>query len=178
VQALKRFVPLNKALHDRSGFDCGKALLNTFIQRNASQGMKAKLNFTWVLPAAGIARGEKKPICAFYTLSVCHIERSSLPDNLAKSYPNYPLPVFILAQLAVDNNCQGQRLGISGLINALRRCVKLSQGGEVAGIAVIVDVVDEDALGFYQRFGGFRALKSENSSDVRLFIPMKQIMNL
>lgn len=63
--------PMNSDMrvHTPSGLDtypdisvyCGKASLNTFLQRSASQGMKAKLNFTWVLPAAGIAKGEKSP---------------------------------------------------------------------------------------------------------------------
>ena len=178
MQPLKRFVALDKSLHERNQFDCGKDSLNTFLQRTASQGMKAKLNFTWVLPASGISKGDKKPICAYYTLSVCHIERDSLPDDAMKRYPNYPLPVFIIAQLAVDKNCAGQKLGTASLINALRRCVKLSQDGKVAGIGVILDVLDEDALGFYQRFGGFRSLKGIDGSGERLFIPMKQIMNL
>ena len=178
MQPLKRFVALDKALHERNTFDCGKASLNTFLQRSASQGMKAKLNFTWVLPAAGIAKGEKKPICAYYTLSVCHIERESLPDDAMKRYPNYPLPVFILAQLAVDSSCVGQKLGTASLISALRRCVSLSQDGKVAGIGVILDVLDDDALGFYQRFGGFRSLKSVDEPRRRLFIPMKQIVSL
>lgn len=178
MQPLKRFVALDKASHDRSTFDCGKDSLNTFIQRNATQGMKSKLNFTWVLPAAGIPKGQKKPICAYFTLSVCHIERYNLPDDTAKRYPNYPLPVFMLAQLAVDKNCQAQKLGTATLINALRRCAKLSQGGKVAGIGVILDVLDEDALAFYERFSGFQPLKSERDSAIRLFIPMKQLMDL
>lgn len=178
MQPLKRFVALDKSLHERSHFDCGKGSLNTFLQRSASQGMKAKLNFTWVLPASGISRGEKKPICAYYTLSVCHIERDTLPGDAMKRYPNYPLPVFIIAQLAVDKSCVGQKLGTASLINALRRCVNLSQDGKVAGIGVILDVLDDDALGFYQCFGGFRSLKSVDGSGERLFIPMKQIMNL
>lgn len=178
MRPLKRFVALDKALHERNTFDCGKASLNTFLQRSASQGMKAKLNFTWVLPAAGIAKGEKKPICAYYTLSVCHIERESLPDDAMKRYPNYPLPVFILAQLAVDNRCSGQKLGTASLINALRRCVSLSQDGKVAGIGVILDVLDDDALGFYQRFGGFKPLKTADGLGKRLFIPMKQVTDL
>lgn len=52
--------------------------------------MKAKLNDTWVLPAAGTPKGEMESICAYYTLSVCDVERETLPDDLGKRYPNYP----------------------------------------------------------------------------------------
>lgn len=178
MQPLKRFVPLDKALHERHSFDCGKTSLNAFLQRHAAQGMKARLNFTWVLPAAGIAEGEKKPVCAYYTLSVCHVERQTLPEDVAKRYPNYPLPVFMLAQLAVDKRCHGQKLGSVTLVNALRRCAHLSQGGKVPGIAVILDVLDEDALRFYEHFGGFRRFESAEGAMVRLFIPMKQVERL
>ncbi|MEZ5535403.1 MAG: GNAT family N-acetyltransferase [Thiolinea sp.] len=152
--------------------------MNTFIQRNAAQNMKAKLNYTWVLPAAKIPRGEKKPVCAYYTLSICHVERQTLPDEPGKRYPNYPLPVFILARLAVDKRCQGQKLGSVTLISALRRCAILSQGGKVPAIAVILDVPDADALQFYQRFGGFRELKTSEGESSRLFIPMKVVEKL
>lgn len=180
MQALKRFVPLSKAHHDRTDFDCGKPELNTFIKRHALQNMKTKLSYTWVLPAAGIAKNEKKPICAYYTLSMCHIERQHLPENAAKRYPTYPLPVFMLARLAVDKRCQGQKLGTSTLINALRRCTQLSQGGKVASIAVILDVLDNDAMQFYQRFPDFQELQTahDNDSLPRLFIPMKVIEHI
>ena len=75
-------------------------------------------------------------------------------------------------------NWAGEKIGTASLINALRRCVTLSQNGKVAGIRVILDVLDEDALGFYQRFGGFGSLKSVDSSGEHLFIPIKQIVNL
>lgn len=178
MRPLKQFVPLDKTLHDRAGFDCGKPELNAFIQRNAAQNMKAKLNYTWVLPAAGAPKGEKKPICAYYTLSVCHVERETLPDDLGKRYPNYPLPVFILAQLAADKRCQGQKLGSVTLISALRRCALLSQGGKVPAIAVILDVLDADALRFYQRFGSFRELKTGGGELLRLFIAMTVVEKL
>lgn len=94
----------------------------------------------------------RNPSVLITTLSVCHVERQTLPDELGKRYPNCPLPVFILAQLTVDKRCQGQKLGAVTLISALRRCAMLSQGGKVPAIAVMLDVLDADALHFYQRF--------------------------
>ena len=175
---LKQFEPLDKKHHDRKNFDCGNTDLNRFLAQSAQRGMQSRVNFTWVLPAAGITKGHPKPVCAFYTISVCHIERELLPANLAKSLPRYPLPVFILAQLAVDKRCQGQGLGDVALINALRRCTQLSQKGQVPGVAVIVDVVDEGAMAFYRRLPDFELLRDNSSTLPRLFLPIKVVETL
>jgi hypothetical protein len=97
MKPLKRFVRLDRTRHERRHFDCGKAPLNEFLARHACRGMDARASHTWVLPAAGTPREEKKPVCAYYTLSVCHIERESLSNDLAKRMPRYPLPVIPVA---------------------------------------------------------------------------------
>ena len=173
MKPLKQFVPLDKKLHDRKSFDCGNDELNRFLSQNAKRGMDARVNYTWVLPAAGIAKSQPKPICAFYTISVCHVERDTLPDSIAKTLPRYPLPAFILAQLSVDKRCQGQGLGDVAFINAIRRCVQLSNKGQVPSVAIIVDVIDDNAMAFYRRLPDFQLLDDNTSKLPRLFLPMK-----
>ena len=173
MKPLKQFVPLDKKFHDRKSFDCGNEQLNRFLSQNAKRGMDVRVNFTWVLPAAGIEKPHPKPICAYYTISVCHIERDTLPENIAKTLPRYPLPAFILAQLAVDKRCQGQGLGDVALSNALRRCAQLSKKGQVPSIAIIVDVIDDNAMAFYRRLPDFALLHDNTSQLPRLFLPMK-----
>jgi len=173
VKLLRRFVPLDRALHDRAAFDCGVEELNTFLHQHARRGMDAGVSYTWVLPAANSPKGEKKRICAWYTLTVAHIEHTNLPANTAKRLPHYPLPVFVLAQLAVDGQCQGRGLGDITLINALRRCAQLSQRGKVPSVAVVVDVLNDAALHFYDRYPDFRPLHPPATHQrTRLFIPM------
>jgi len=179
LKPLRRFVPLRKTKHDRASFDCGTSALNTFFHRYARQGMDIGVNYTWVLPAAGATKGVKKQICAWYTLSVAHIRHESLPHESAKHLPHYPLPVFVLSQLAVDVRCQGQGLGDVTLINALRRCAQLSQQGKVASVAVVVDVLNDDAMHFYQRYSDFKLLYLSNERTLpRLFIPMHIVRQL
>lgn len=172
---LKQFVALDKKSHDRKSFDCANPDLNRFLAQNAMRGMQARVNFTWVLPARGTVKGKPKPICAYYTISMCHVERTILPDNIARTMPRYPLPTFILAQLAVDKSCQGQGLGDVTLINALRRCAQLSQKGQVPAVAVIIDVVDENAMAFYRRLPDFELLANQTASLPRLYLPMKTV---
>jgi GNAT superfamily N-acetyltransferase len=179
LKPLRQFVPLHKTKHDRASFDCGTNALNTFFHRYARQGMDVGVNYTWVLPAAGASKGAKKQICAWYTLSVAHIRHESLPHESAKHLPHYPLQVFVLGQLAVDVRCQGQGLGDVTLINALRRCARLSQQGKVASVAVIVDVLDDDAMHFYRRYSDFKPLDPYDKHALpRLFIPMHVVRQL
>ncbi len=176
MRPLKRFVPLDGKRHDRASFDCGKAPINRFLRQSAGQGMRARVSYTWVLPAAGAEPDEQQSICAFYTLSIRHIEREELPADQARRYPRYPLPVFLIAQLGVDRRCQGQGLGSVALINALRRCARLSRNGKVPAIAVVLDALDDDALAFYRRFEGFDVLTpARGSAPARLYIPMKTV---
>jgi len=179
LKPLRRFVPLNKTRHDRASFDCGADALNTFFHRYAGQGMDAGVNYTWVLPAAGASKGEKKRICAWYTLSVAHLRRENLPREHVRHLPHYPLPVFVLSQLAVDVRCQGLGLGDVTLINALRRCARLSQRGKVPSVAVIVDVLNDDAMRFYRRYPDFKPLHPSGERALpRLFIPMRVVRQL
>jgi len=178
VKPLRRFVPLDKALHDREAFDCGTQALNTFLQQHARRGMDTGVSYTWVLPEAGAAKGEKKRICAWYTLTVAHVEHADMPADAAKQLPHYPLPVFVLAQLAVDRQCQRQGLGDVALINALRRCAQLSQKGKVPAVAVVVDVLNDTAMRFYCRYPDFRPLCPPPAHQQRLFIPMRIVEKL
>jgi hypothetical protein len=113
LKPLKRFVPLDVKRHERRGFDCGKPQLNGFLQHNARRGMESRASYTWVLPAAGVSKGVLKPICAFYTLSLCHVFGRDLPEDLGKRLPRYPLPAFLIAQLAVERRCRGKAWGRS-----------------------------------------------------------------
>ncbi len=140
--------------------------------------MDVGVNYTWVVPAAGTPKGEKKQICAWYTLNIAHIRHESLPPESAKHLPRYPLPVFVLAQLAVDMRCQGQGLGDATFINALRRCTQLSQQGQIAAIAVVVDVLNDRAMGFYRRYPDLKPLYLSDHALPRLFIPMHVVRQI
>jgi len=62
-----------------------------------------------------------------------------------------PIPTILVARLAVDHRHQGRRLGSRLLAEALRRAVAASD--VAAARLVVVDAVDEDAAGYYRRWG-------------------------
>ncbi len=64
--------------------------------------MATGISKTLVLPAIDALSNGMLPICSFYTIAPTSIERKTLPKTLSKKLPHYPVPAFLLAQLAVD----------------------------------------------------------------------------
>lgn len=170
----KEFVDLNKAIHDRESFDCGEPDLNNFIRAQATRLMDAGISKTMVLPASISLPNGKTPICAFYSISPTSIKREDLPESLAKNLPRYPIPVFLLAQLAVHNEFKGLGLGKVALVNALEYFYKIS--AHMPAYAVAIDCLNKNAENFYRKYG-FQELCKINQRS-RMFIPMKQVSEL
>lgn len=170
----KAFVELDKTIHDRDSFDCGKEELNNFIKIFAARHMEAGVSRTMVLPAKKPGADGKYLICAFFSIAPSAIERKTLPAELKKKLPHYPVPVFLLAQLAVHNDYRGQGLGTNTLIRALQYFVDLLD--HIPAYAVIVDCLDEDAENFYAKYG-FEELCDYNDRK-RMFLPMKVVQKL
>lgn len=164
------FVELDKAVHDRKGFDCGHSELNTFLQQFAQRHRDAGISKTMVL------QDSKNPakICAYYTLSHTEIKRQNLPQPLAKKLPHYPIPVMLIAQLAVDTNVHGLGVGKVTLVNALEHAYNVNL--HLPSYAVVVDAIDEGVQSFYEQYG-FQLLDHE-AQRTRLFLPMKTVSQL
>ena len=159
------FVGLEPALHDIKAFDCGKHSLNTFLVRFAAKHARLGISSTWVLTEADAT--DKTSIAAFFTLAGQTVTREDIPAQ-KRSLPRFQLPVVLLAQLGVSLTHAGQGLGEKTLVTALRKAVELTDKG-LPAIGIVLDVLDEDALGFYQHFGAF---ESFSHNPMRLFMPM------
>jgi GNAT superfamily N-acetyltransferase len=165
----KEFIELNKTIHDRASFDCGEVELNEFIRTKAAKHMAAGISRTKLLPAYVPLPDGKYPICAFYTIAPCSIRRETLPKKLMKKLPRYPVPVFLLAQLAVHSEYHDQGLGKITLIKALEYLWEINS--HMRAFAVIVDCLNETAENFYSKYD-FEILCCHNNR-VRMFMPMK-----
>lgn len=170
----KNFVELNKDIYDRDSFDCGEKELNYFIKTKASKHMELGISRTLVLPTLEPLLNGKYEICSFYTIVPSSISRENLPSNLAKKLPFYPIPVFLLAELAVNSKYHGKSLGKITLIKALKFALEVNTFMKV--YAVIVDCLNENAEDFYLKYGFEKLLKYEGRT--RMFLPMKTIENL
>ena len=89
-------------------------------------------------------------VIGFYSLAVGAIEPIEAPRRLKKDLARHPIPVMVLARLAVDKEYQGLKIGSDLLKDAIIRTLKVS---EYAGIrAILVHAKDEKASEFYRRF--------------------------
>ncbi len=164
------FIELDKSVHDRGSFDCENPQLNDFLRLYAARHRSAGISLTMVLPE----RDNDTAICAFYTLSHTEIERETLPKAISKKLPFYPVPVLLLAQLAVHKLAQGRGLGKVTLIQALKHCAGIN--AHLPSFAVIVDAINDDAKSFYEQYG-FEVLDKHNGQ-TRLYLPMKVVTDL
>lgn len=162
------FVELDKARHDRGSFRSGKPSLDDFLQKQAVRHAKAGTSRTLVLPGPTPDADGRFPVLAFFSASFTTIRRADLPPAQAKSLPRYPLPAFLIAQLAVDGRVARQGHGSSTLVAAIAYLLDVHE--RLPAVAIVVDCLDDDARRFYERFG-FEPLTLVNGL-ARLFLPM------
>jgi GNAT superfamily N-acetyltransferase len=86
-------------------------------------------------------------VAGFYSLAVGSVSPESVPDRISKGLARHPVPVMILARLAVDAEFQRKGLGRALLKDALLRTL---QAADIAGIrAILVHAKDEAARAWY-----------------------------
>ena len=161
------FIKLDKFVHNRRAFDCGEGELNHFLQQYAAAHRRRGTSITMVLPD----REDESAICAWYTLTHVSMDKSTLPKELAKQLPSYPIPFTLLAQLAVHRDLQGQGIGETALIKALDYIYKANL--LIPSWAVVADALNDSVQGFYEKLG-FRATNYPGHR-VRLFLPMTEV---
>lgn len=147
--------------------------MNLFLARFAVKNMQLGLSRTWVLPVVDEdQQPQKAQIAAYYSLASSTVKREEIPAD--KSLPGYPVPVVLLARLAVDEQFKGQRLGEKTLITALRKSVALVDIG-LPALGVVLDALDEDALRFYRHYELFEPFTDD---PMRLFASMHTLRQI
>lgn len=137
------YAPVRKlAVTDQvNAFDCGQAALNQFLQRYALVNQKANSAQTYVCCQADVVVG-------FYSLAVGSVGPEAAPSRVMKGLARHPVPVMILARLAVDSEHQRKGLGQAVLKDALLRTV---QAADIAGIrCLLVHAKDDTARQWYE----------------------------
>ena len=130
--------------HHLEGFDCGKPTLNDWLIHHARQAQGAGSSKTFVAT-------DDERLVGYFSLTVGQIDTLDAPDRIRKGMGQYPLPVVILARLAVSKNDQGRGIGYGLLQDAIRRTVLIA---DQAGVrAILTHPIDGEAAVFYTRFG-------------------------
>lgn len=129
--------------HDLSAFDCGVGELNDYLQKYALASIGSGSARTYVA-----MRGSR--VVGYYSLAYGAVSPENSPERIRKGMPRHPIPVMLLARLAVDRAEQGKGLGKGLLKDA---CLRTAKAAEIAGLrALLVHAKDDDAKAFYQRF--------------------------
>jgi GNAT superfamily N-acetyltransferase len=132
------------AKHQLEDFDCGKAALNDWLVRHALQAQSSGSARTCVVV-------EGLRVVGYFSLAVGQADAMEVPVRIRKGMGSYPIPVVILARLAVSLKDQGKGIGVGMLQEAIRRTIAIA---DQAGVrALLTHPIDEDAARFYRRFG-------------------------
>jgi GNAT superfamily N-acetyltransferase len=138
--------PFDRKRHRVEEFRCDQETLDRWLRAYAGQSQRRDAARTFVTAEPDGA------VAGYYTLVAAQVERSSATAGVRKDLsPHFPIPVALLARLAVATPHQGRGLGRSLLLDALRRVLRAS--GELAVRAVTVNALDERAASFYRAFG-------------------------
>jgi GNAT superfamily N-acetyltransferase len=124
-------------------FDCGNPALNRYLSRFALANQTAGSAQTYVAL-------DDEQVIGYYSLAVGAVAPAEAPARVTKGLARHPVPVMLLARLAVSQTAKGNGLGAALLHDALARTL---QAADIAGIrAVIVHAKDDAARRFYEHF--------------------------
>ena len=153
------------ATHDVAPFACGKKPLDRFLKRFALANQNANSARTWVA-----CRGSR--VIACYSLAAGSVEYADAPQRVVKGLARHPVPVMLLARLAVDRIEQGRGVGKALVKDALLRT---AAAADIAGIrALVVHAKDDGARAWYESLE-FEPVPADPR---RLFLLMKDLRAL
>jgi predicted N-acetyltransferase YhbS len=133
--------------HNVERFECGRKQLDSWLRAYAGQGQRRDTARTFV-----VCRRGETDVVGYYTLVASQVDQSDATVEVRRgTSQRFPIPVCLIARLAVDRSVQGVGLGRSLLLDALQRAERASRS--VAMRAVLVHALDEEAAAFYARYG-------------------------
>jgi GNAT superfamily N-acetyltransferase len=151
--------------HVLDGFDCGKEDLNRFLKRQAWNNQQANSAQTYVLVKDLVVAG-------YYSLAASSVSHDEATERVKKSLARHPIPVILLARLAVDGSPQGKGIGPALLKDALLRTAKAAD--TIGARALLVHAKDDNAKGFYEHF----TFEPSPSDPYHLLLIMKDLLLL
>ena len=148
--------------HDLGQFNCGKPPLDSWLKKFALINQSNKSARTYVVHRGGAVIG-------YFSLAAGSVAKEEAPERIVQGLANHPVPVVLLARLAVDVTEQGKGLGSALLKDALLRIV---EAADVIGVrAVLVHALDEEVRGFYEHHDFERS----PVHDMQLMLLMKDL---
>jgi predicted N-acetyltransferase YhbS len=132
-----------------AAFDCGvdefNRWLNGYARRSAQQD-SARTH---------LAVGPREEVYGYVALTAGAVEHHHAAKRLSESMPRYPLPVVLLARLAVDQS--HQRRGVASALVRLSMEITVQTAQRVGVRGLAVDADNDAVAAFYERLGFARA---------------------
>jgi GNAT superfamily N-acetyltransferase len=136
--------PLDKR-HRLDAFECGESALDDWLRRYARQAQAAGSARVFVTTSDG------ESVIGYYALAAASVEPDAATARVRKGEPQRPMPVVLLARLAVDRHHQNRGMGSSLLQDAVLRCLSASESIGVR--AMLVHAKHDEARAWYEKFG-------------------------
>jgi len=130
--------------HLLNEFDCGELSLDDWLKRRALANQLNGASRTFVVADAD------KRVYGYYALAAGAVSHQMATRAVRRNMPD-PVPVMVLARLAVDRRVQGSKVGAAMLQDAVNRVVMISQNAGVR--AILVHALNDQVKQFYEHFG-------------------------
>lgn len=150
--------------HVLAGFRSGEGSLDTWLRDRARGAAGAGSARTYVVVDA-----EQGRVVGYHALTVASVEHAEATPRARKGMPRHPIPVVLLARLAVDQTVQGCGIGSFLLRDAMTRTV--AAAGRFGIRALLVHALHEPARAFYLHHG----LEPSPTDELHLMILVKDI---
>jgi GNAT superfamily N-acetyltransferase len=151
--------------HVLDAFDCGQPDLNAWLIKYALHNQSASSAQRYV----GLVN---ESVVGYYSLAVGQVEYSGASERLHKGLARHPVPIVLLARLAVHKEWQGKGVGRALLRDAILRTL---QASEIAGIRVlVVHAKDDAAKRYYEQFD----FVSSPTDPLHLFVLLKDLRKM
>jgi GNAT superfamily N-acetyltransferase len=144
-------------------FDCGKEDLHRFLIRQAWNNQQGHSAQTYVF-------AKDLHVLGYYSLAAGSVSHDEATERVKKGLARHPIPVILLARLAVDVSIHGKRIGSALLKDALLRSAQAAE--TIGATALLVHAKDDEARAFYKHF----TFEASPSDPYHLLLIMKDLM--
>ncbi len=159
-----RVEPFDRKRHRVEAFRCGTPSLDRWLHAYAGQTQRADVARTYV------AIDSQQLVVGYYTLVAGQVEHTEATDAVRKTVSrHFPIPIGLIARLAVATNEQGKGLGSDLTRDALRRVLAASE--HIGMRAALVHAIDNHAAAFYQRLG----FEPATTDGLTLMVPLAAV---
>ena len=132
------------AIHKLDEFECGESTLDEWLKRRAMTNHLSGASRTFVVTDVS------NRVFGYYALAAGAVSHQLSTSSVRRNMPD-PVPVMVLARLAVDRQVQGNQLGAALLQDAFVRVQLVAQNTGVR--ALLVHALHDRAKQFYEYYG-------------------------